>query len=408
MSNFARHVLTLALLSGWIGCLGVATPTVAAPVHNPATPRDGITTVTCVEQWRAGGEDDEVFFGNLGAVHTDGDGNVLLLDSQLSEVHVISPDGEHMGVIGAEGDGPGEVRRPNDMFVAPDGTVCLLQGFPGRIVRLHPDGTPAGEAAYKQAADAQGQFAVMVRGLAHPDGMLVAGIRMSFGGGSVSRQEYFLARCDAEGVQQTELLMKEHTIDYADFALDEMGMDFVWARVATTPDGTVFVAPERGAMSFQVYDRSGAPVRSFDRPYTARGRTDEENRQAHKVIEAVGANYPTPPSRITIESTPAAVGGMWATADGRLWVQPGGAPLDLPAGVWARLDVYDAEGVFTGQVDLVGDHDATRDGIFILPDGRLVVVTGSLDAFLSQQAVAGDEDAPEADPLEVICYAPLP
>ncbi|MCB1183428.1 hypothetical protein KDM41_08335 [bacterium] len=390
--------------------LAAALPAAGAPpaVTNPATPRDGVVVAPLVEQWRAGGEDDDVFFGNIGAVRTDAEGNVLLLDSQLSEVHRISPTGDHLGVIGAEGDGPGEVRRPNDMFVTADGTVCLLQGFPGRVVMLHPDGTPAGETTYKQAADAQSQFAVMVRGLALPDGMVLAGIRMSFGGGGTSRQEYFLARCDGAALQRSELLMKEHTIDYSDFALDELGMDFVWSRIAVLPDGRVVVAPARNEMSFTVHAPDGTPQLTFGRPCPPRTRTADESAQARRIIEAVGANYPTPPRHITIEDTPPAVGGLWATADGRVWVQPGGHQTDLPDGTWVRLDVYGPDGVFRRQVALAGDHDATRDGLHILPDGRIVVVTGSLDAFLSQQAVAGDAEAAETAPLEVICYAPVP
>ncbi len=38
---------------------------------------------------------------------------------------------------------------------------------------------------------------------------------------------------------------------------------------------------------------------------------------------------------------------------------------------------------------LPGDHDADQDAVHILPDGRLVVVTGALDAWLNQQAVGG-------------------
>ncbi len=53
------------------------------------------------------------------------------------------------------------------MFVRPDGTVAMVQGFPGRIVMVHPDGTPAGETAYTPPGGAAaGQFAVLIRGIA--------------------------------------------------------------------------------------------------------------------------------------------------------------------------------------------------------------------------------------------------
>ncbi len=374
-------------------------------VHNTAQPAQDLITAGMQELWRAGGDDDEVFFGTIGAVKTDDQGNTLLLDSQLAEVHRIAPDGEHLGVIGKEGDGPGEVRRPNDMFIMDDGTICLLQGFPGRVVRLHPNGTPAGDATYSQGEGGQGQFAVMVRGLGSPSGMVLAGIRMTFGGGSQSAQNYFLSQCDPEGQQIRELVAKEHTIDYADFELDEMSMDFVWNRVASGQDGRVIVAPARDAMRFEVYSADGVLERTFSRDYVAEPRTDDQNKLARQIIEAVGANYPTPPRRITIEDRQAAVMGLWLTDDGRVWVQTGNPGKDLPDGTWVLLDVYDQGGHFVQQVALSGDHNPLNDGIFIQPDGRCVVVVGALDAFLNQQAVSAESsEEDEAAPLEVICY----
>ena len=69
------------------------------------------------------------------------------------------------------------------------------------------------------------------------------------------------------------------------------------------------------------------------------------------------------------------------------------------------LDVFDASGTFEKQVALEGNHQADRDAVILLPNGRIVVIVGALDAWLNQQgAGANAEEAPEAEPLEVICY----
>ncbi len=377
-------------------------------VHNPDQAAEGVVTGQLQEIWRAGGDDDEIFFGTIATVKSDAEGNIYLLDGQLSEVHRYSPEGEHLAVLGQEGDGPGEMRGPNDLFILADGTICVLQGFPGRVVRLHPDGTPAGDAKYSKGEGDTGQFAVMVRGLAHPDGMVLAGIRMSFGGGSVSTQDYFLAQCDPDGQERHNLLNKAHTIDYAEFELDEMAMDFVWSRLAKGPEGQVVTAPDRDAMRFEVFGPDGSLERVFERDYAVGTRTENQNKLAHQIIEAVGANYPVPPRKITTESHQAAVNGLWVTDDGHVWVQPGNRKTDLPDGTWTLLDVYDAEGVFVRQVALTGDHDENADQIFIQPNGHFVVVRGALDAWLNQQAVStgeGEEDESEEEAsLEVVCY----
>jgi len=383
-----------------------AAPAEPVTITNDATPAQGIVTAKLHELWRAGGDDDEVFFGTIAVIRTDQAGNTLLLDSQLAEVHRIAPDGEHLNAVGHEGDGPGEMRRPNDMFIAADGTICVLQGFPGRVVRLHPDGTPAGEATYSQGEGGAGQFAVMVRGLAAPNGMVLAGIRMSFGGSSQSTQNYFLAQCDNDGHEVHSLLTKENVIDYADFVMDEMAMDFIWRRLAAGPDGRVVVAPDRDAMAFSVYTADGVLERTFSRDYDGGKRDDAERGNAHRILAAIGANYPTPPRSITIADREAAVNGLWVTNDGRVWVQPGHREAELPPGTWALLDVYDAAGHFERQVALPGQHDETTDNLSIQPDGRCVVIVGALDAFLSQQAVSSEQtEDDETSPLEVICYS---
>jgi hypothetical protein len=50
--------------------------------------------------------------------------------------------------------------------------------------------------------------------------------------------------------------------------------------------------------------------------------------------------------------------------------------------------------------------DPRKDGLAVLSGGRVVILRGALDAWLSQQAV-GKEGAAEAETptLEVVCYS---
>jgi hypothetical protein len=376
----------------------------AQVVENGAKPAQGLVTVGMTEQWRAGGEDDDVFFGTVGAVRTDGQGRIYLLDSQLAEVHIYSPEGEHLGTAGREGDGPGESRRPNDMFITDDGIINILQGFPGRIVKITADGTPAGEATFSAGPDAAGQFGVLVVGRSDGNDMVLSGIRMTIGG-AISQQTYFLSRCDAQGMQKSALLEKQHEINYADFKLDEMSMDFVWNRMDVGPDGKVYAGPERNNYLINVYGADGGIEKTITRQYTSPPRTGDEKKLARQIIEAVGANYPVQPREITIEETEAVFRSLAVTQDGRIWVQTSAGNKNCPEGTWVVLDVFDPSGKFEKQVALQGMHDPSRDSVLVMPDGRVVVIVGALDAWLNQQGAAGsDEVAVESDPLEVICY----
>lgn len=397
--NFSRR-LAPALLPLLLAATATAAPAV---VENGAKPAKGVRTAKLTELWTRGGDSDDVFFGAAAQVHAGPGGQVLVLDTRLSEVKVLGPDGELVRTLGREGDGPGEVRRPGDMFIAGDGAVCMLQGFPGRVVKVKADGTPAGEAKYGTGQPGAGQFAVMVRGLPHPGGMVLAGITMSFGSSSVSDQEYFLSLCGPDGTRRQQLLSKQSRVDYADFALDELGMDFVWQRLAGLPDGRLYVAPERNEYRVSVYGPDGKPVREITRAYQSPPRSAAQKEQARRILEAIGANYPTRPKRLSVETTAPAVAGIWVTDDGRMWVLTGDEQPGRPKGTWCMLDVFAPDGTFEQQVALPGAHDQQQDALFVLRDGRLVVVTGALDSFLSQQAVAGGEEEEGAD-LEITCY----
>ena len=369
-------------------------------VENPATPADGQRTVRPRELWRAGGEDAEVFFGSVGRVLAGPDGTVLVLDTQLSEVQVYDRDGTWLRTLGREGDGPGEVRGPADCWYLPDGRLCLAQGFPGKLVYLEPDGTPAGGAQY-QPARAQATFSVMVAGRSLPGSMLLAGIRMLQSGGPQAQQTFFLSRCDLEGREQTVYLEKDYAIDFADFRLDEGAMDFVWmGRMAADAAGNVYTAPDRGRYRVRVQAPDGSVLREFTREATVPGRTARQRTVATKLHEGIGANYGVPLQGVTIEDREPAITSLDLRPDGRIWVRsPANA---VPDGAFAVFDVFTDEGRLREQVVLEIPGDPDRDRLYLLADGRLALVRGDLDAWLGQQGVTSDNQA--APVLEVVCF----
>lgn len=368
-------------------------------VDNPETPPGGVQTVTPTEAWRVGGEDDEVFFGSVGRVLAGPDQTVLVLDTQLAQVQSYDRDGAWLQTLGREGDGPGEVRGPADAFYLPDGRLCLAQSFPGRLVYLNPDGTPGGQAQYQPLGEPT-TFSIAVAGRTAPDGILLAGIRFKQQGPQ-AQQTFFLSRCDVDGQEQVVYQEKQYGLNYADFRLDEASMDFVWVgRMAIDSAGRVYSGPERNRYLVQVHRPDGTLLREFTRAVTAPERTAEDRNIAVKILEAIGANYGVPLQGVTVEDTDPVIMGLWVRPDGEVWVQT--TANQPPAGAFALLDVFDADGKLVRQVALEVPGDPKRDGLYLLDDGRVVVVLGGLDAFLSQQGVASSSD--QAPVLEVVVY----
>lgn len=402
-----RVCAILCPLVTWLWCWAAAA---ADPpvVTNAADPARGRIELRLVEEWRAGGEDDEIFFGSVGRVASDDAGLVYILDTQLSQVHVYSPAGEYLRSLAREGDGPGEVRRPNDMILRPDGEVWLLQGFPGKIVKVDATGQPAGSAQY-DAGGGQGQFGVLVAGRAHgTDAIVLAGIRMVFSGGA-NLQTLFLDICGLDGTRKRSLLEKEYAVNFAELHMDELSMDFVWNRFAVGRDGTIYTAPPRNDYRIEVRDADGTVQRVITRPYASLPRRDEQRERAHQLMAAIGANYPSPPQRITTEETEPDIGALYARPDGVLWVATsrGAAEAERTPGTFTVLDEFDRAGIFQRQIAVAAPGDPEKDQLWLLGDDRAVLVVGALDAFLSQQGVVsgeGEAGEEEASPLEVIGY----
>ncbi len=403
-----RSLLLRALVPAAMLAVAVFAHAGDAPVvANGAVPADGVYTMQMEELWRAGGADDEVnLFGAISQVLGDAEGNIYLLDSQLSQVHVMGPDGTPLRSLSREGDGPGEIRRPNDMFFLPDGSLGLLQIFPGRIVKVDLAGDPAGNFPFDSGNPAGGGFAVLVRGMCRDDHLVLTGIRQTFAAGQLT-QNRFLAAFDMDGNQGAVYDQSESLMDFANPTLDEVSTDFSWGRFDIGPGGLVALAPARDAYSIQVRDREGAVLMTVTRDYEHRVRNETDLARTRAFFEAQGRNYPVPP-KITIDSNDPDIFSLRYRDDGELWVLPSQGRQDQPEGILVTYDVFDTKGRFVNQAAVSCPGDGTEDQLFPVGNDVWVLVRNLTSAALSAAGGGGDEDGEEAEPMEVVCYRAKP
>ena len=379
-------------------------------VKNGSVPAKGVQDLTLTEQWRAGGADDEeVFFGVITQVESDADGNLYLLDTQLSQVMVFDAEGSMTGTLSRPGEGPGEVNIPVDMCFMPDGSLGLMQTFPGKVVKVGLDDSPMGNLV-PGGGPAAGGFLLLRDINASGDHLVSCGevIRPNEAQTGQTRTA-FLAAYDDEGNKTATFLEKSREWEFAsgNFTWDETTEYFVhYRKWDAGPDGRVYAAPSRDNYEIHVWNPDGTLDRVIERDFTRWLRTDEENEQIAEGMENLKRQFGGIPVETKVSEYAEAVNSLFVSPQGELWVLTNFGIRDLPEGVMNIYDVFDAEGHYDRQVRVLCEGNGEEDALMFTRDGRLIMVTGFMDAVTALQGGgAAAEDEEEAEPMEVICYA---
>ena len=416
--------LLLPLLLCLVLCLAASSAAAAEPpvsssgddtvptVANPAAAREGSDELALRELWRIGGEDDEEnLLGVIGQAFSDDDGRVYLVDQQLTQVHIYAADGTYLESLGAQGEGPGEVRRLQGALLLPDGSLGLVQSFPGQIVKVDLDGTPAGILVPGRDDPTSGGFHGIMQVQYRGGRLAISGMHTSRDEGVMTRQHY-IGGFDLDGRQLVTYRQQSTERQMQRREIDEKENYFPHRRWALGPDGRLYVAPVRDSYLIEVYLPDGGLEKTITRAYDSRARTDAEEKRTRAALQPQrfrrgrGGEF-----TLTIEKDAADIESMQVTAGGELWVLSSRGYHERAAGVLVTYDVFAADGVFVRQVAVMADGAWPRDGFIDLGDGRYLLLKGLDDARRAASGIGGedaDEDIDDAAPLEVICFESVP
>lgn len=155
--NLVRSTATCLLLAA-VACGGAGeTATTGTEWSGTVTAEGDVTTVVnqsgslwgghvaLIEEASIGVEagEDAYMLGQVsGVAATDED--IYVLDQQVPVLRVYDWSGRHVRDIGAEGSGPGEFRRPDNLVVGPDGLIYVRDYGNNRIMILSPEGAEVG------------------------------------------------------------------------------------------------------------------------------------------------------------------------------------------------------------------------------------------------------------------------
>jgi hypothetical protein len=372
-------------------------------VKNSSTPSQGLETLELEPLWSAGGEEDEeILFGVINQVLLDDENNIYLLDTQLSHVQVYSPTGDHLKTLGRKGSGPGEIRNPVDMSFMPDGTLGLVQSFPGKIIKLHPDGAPADTYIPETMDTVEGGFLLLSLCRQAGDNLVLGGSKMTMNPDTpIQERSFFLRSYGLDAKPRVEYLMTARKTDLRDFKHREIDQDFVENRMDVRPGGGIVVCEPRYDYALSVYSEDGTLERVIEREYSSLERNRLAVERVTRILEAEAEHMP-PGTEVEAENEEMDVVDLVVRSDGTIWCQTSRAMWEPPEGVFTTYDVFSPEGHFVKQVVIACDGDPVRDRLIFSGDDLVFKITGYWDAVLN--ARGGGEEAPDAEPMAVTCY----
>ena len=354
------------------------------------------------EEWRAGSEDQDYLFGRIVDVACDPAGNTYVLDYQQQETYVFDPAGKFLFTRGRKGEGPGETTMASNLLMGPD-RLGLMNRYPLGIVWLDDGGDPDGKTSPVIEGHPEGILGCWYGRLRH--GSLLLGMTHSTFTEQGLVSEEMLVGCAPDGTIDPVYLDLEDA--YLQGSLDGVVDESRYynplaGRWDLDEEGRIWIAPERDRFLLRAVDASGQVVLEATREFPHPDRSEPEISKIRRSIEKKWKKSGLP---IVVGDKAPCIEKLWIMENPwgtEIWIESAASHHDLPPEVMVRYDLFDLEGVFTHQVDIVGSGDPLFDRWYLVGNNRLVMVRNASSGGYDDD----DPDHPRFDDsdLEVISF----
>jgi len=376
----------------------------AEPVlmENGPTPSQTIRYWHLKEEWRAGPDGEDFVFGFIVDVACDALGNTYLLDFQQQETYVFDPAGKFLYVRGRKGEGPGETTMASNLLLRPTG-LGLVNRYPLGVIWLDDNGDPAGKTIPFLKDSPEAILGCWFGRWRH--GSLLLGMtRTTFTEEGIISEE-MLVGCAEDGTIGPVYLDLEDA--YLQGSLDDKVDESRYynpfaGRWDLDENGRIWIAPERDNYLLRALDASGQVVLETTREFSNPDRPDHEIRKIRQSIEKRWTRSGLP---IIVGDKAPCIEKLWIMENPwgtEIWIESAASHHDLPPEVMVRYDLFNLEGKFTHQVDIVGAGDPSFDRWYMMGNNRLIMVRNASSGGYEED----DPDHPrfDDDELEVISF----
>lgn len=401
-----QWVIVLAVIFGLLS--GTVSQAAGELIENPSDPPQR-ETWQMKELWRVGGdEQNDLLLGLVADVEMDGAGNVYILDSQMCQVNMLSPEGEFVRTLSRKGEGPGEVSLPSSLLIMADGEIGIVQGYPSKVIRMTTEDVPTGNIMVGDCGGGLQGTRITMNAAFRDHQLVVLGAKMTFADGR-RKNTLYLASFDETGCEQLRFagMEEKNTMGDGVWRIRELENYFPATRWALGHNGQIFLAPQRNRYQINLLNPSGELVREIRREFAPKKRTDAD---FERIKSGYSSNIPDLEYQFDLEEYEAAISELVCFADGSLWVTSCHSNSDLPAGIARRFDRFDDQGRLVSEVSVAMPFDPDDDGLFRLDATRFARVTGLTSAAAAESRAQGFNSGAEsgkgieAAALQVIIY----
>ena len=371
-------------------------------VKNGSRPSQTIRYWHLEEEWRAGPEDEDYLFGFIVDVAFDPAGNTYVLDFQQQETYVFDPVGKFLYVRGRKGEGPGETTMASNLLVESD-RLGLMNRYPLEIVWLDAGGDPDGTTTPFIGGSPEAVLGCWYGRWRH--GSLLLGMTRSTFTDEGMVSEETLVGCSPDGTIGPVYLELEDAYlqgSRNDVVDESSYYNPLAGRWDLDEKGRIWIAPERDEYLLRAVDASGQVVIETSRQFSTPDRPEPEIMKIRRSIEKRWTRSGLP---IVVGEKSPCIEKLWIMENPwgtEIWIESAASHHDLPPEVMVRYDLFDLDGNFTHQVDIVGSGDPLFDRWYLIGDNRLVMVRNASSGGFEDD----DPDHPrfDDDDMEVISY----
>ncbi len=372
-------------------------------VQNGDIPSEGRDTIALTALWRVNGsQGDGPGFGRIQQACAGPDGSIYLLEPTVG-AHVYSTEGKYLKTLRLQEPGT-EVYYPALRLISlPDGSPGVLTATGPSILKWSANGTRERGAYHAIDIGGCGEMLFLFDGESRGGRTVLAGVATALLGGDHERRTAVLSRLNAHGNEEVRYYQGDEEIWWSVFRFSEREEYFpAPGRWTLGSDGRVYLAPLRDQYEIHVLAESGKLERvirrDFQAPRRSAARTALYRAAADAAVKRNGQGA------IEVCDTEPAVTRIRVEDDGTLWILHAASAYQQPDGVLQIYDVFDPEGHFIKQVEIVCEGDGENDALFWLGADRVLRVTGALEPGLVVPRGSPPAFGREAVPAEVVCY----